>query len=54
VVYRIGAGHAGTVVQVIDAHRFYAVEGNEGDAVRLMLRDSRQLSCVFIRPPYLS
>jgi hypothetical protein len=53
VCYRIGVGHAGTVVQVLDAHRFYAVEGNEADAVRLVLRDSRQLSCVFLKPPYL-
>lgn len=53
VCYRIGAGHAGTVVQVLDQHRFYAIEGNEADAVRLMLRDSRQLSCVFLNPPYL-
>lgn len=53
VCYRIGAGHAGTVVQVLDEHRFYAVEGNEMDAVRLMLRDSRQLQCVFLQPPYL-
>jgi hypothetical protein len=51
--YRIGAGHAGTVVKVLDQHRFYAVEGNEGDAVRLMLRDSRLLRCVFLHPPYL-
>jgi hypothetical protein len=54
VCYRIGAGHAGTIVQVLDQHRFYAVEGNEGDAVRLMLRDSRQLPCVFLKPPYLA
>jgi hypothetical protein len=53
VCYRIGFGHAGTVVQVLDSHRFYAVEGNEMDAVRLVLRDSRRLSCVFLKPPYL-
>jgi hypothetical protein len=53
VCYRVGAGHAGTVVQVLDDHRFYAVEGNEGDAVRLMLRDSRAIPCVFLHPPYL-
>lgn len=54
VVYRIGAGHAGTVVQVLADGSFYAIEGNEGDAVRLMHRDPRHVSCVFLAPPYLT
>lgn len=53
VVYRIGAGHAGTVVQTLSDGTFYAIEGNEGDAVRLMHRDPRTLGCVFLKPPYL-
>jgi len=53
VCYHVGAGHAGTVVQVLDQWRFYAVEGNEADAVRLMLRDSRSIPCTFMQPPYL-
>lgn len=53
VVYRIGAGHAGTVTQVLDAHRFKAVEGNEADAVNEVIRDSRQIGCTFILRPEL-
>ena len=53
VVYRIGAGHAGTVTQVIDAHRFKAVEGNEADAVNEVVRDSRYIGCTFILRPEL-
>lgn len=53
VCYRIGQGHAGTVVAVYPDGTFDAVEGNEADAVRLMHRDPRTLSCVFLKPPYL-
>ena len=54
VCYRIGQGHAGTVVQVLEDGSFYAVEGNEANAVRLMHRDPRTISCVFLKPPYLA
>jgi hypothetical protein len=54
VCYHIGQGHAGTVVQVLADGSFYAVEGNEGNAVRLMLRSPRQLTCTFLKPPYLT
>jgi hypothetical protein len=54
VCYRIGQGHAGTVVQVLPDGTFYAVEGNEGNAVRLMHRSSKQLTCTFLHPPYLT
>jgi hypothetical protein len=53
VVYHIGQGHAGTVVQVNRNGTFYAIEGNEGNAVRRMLRNPRQLSCTFILRPEL-
>lgn len=53
VCYHVGAGHAGTVVSVLSDGSFYAVEGNEGDAVRLMHRSPRQLRCTFLHPPYL-
>lgn len=53
VCYHVGAGHAGTVVQVLGDGSFYAVEGNEGDAVRLMHRDPHSLPCTFLHPPYL-
>jgi hypothetical protein len=53
VCYHIGQGHAGTVVQVLADGSFYAVEGNEGNAVRLMRRSPRQLTCTFLKPPYL-
>lgn len=54
VCYHIGQGHAGTVVQVLSDGTFYAVEGNEGNAVRLMHRSSAQLPCTFLKPPYLT
>lgn len=53
VVYHLGAGHAGTVTEVLDAHRFKAVEGNEADAVREVIRDSRHIRCTFILRPEL-
>lgn len=53
VVYHIGSGHAGTVVQVLKDGTFYAIEGNEGNAVRLMHRDPRTIQCTFLKPPYL-
>jgi len=53
VVYRIGAGHAGTVVSVGTHGAFAAVEGNEADAVREVQRDSRVLGCTFILRPEL-
>lgn len=54
VCYHVGAGHAGTVVQTLGDGSFYAVEGNEGDAVRLMHRDPRSIPCTFLKPPYLT
>lgn len=54
VVYHMGAGHCGLVVQVLKDDSFYAIEGNEANAVRLMHRDPRSISCVFLKPPYLS
>lgn len=48
VVYHIGQGHAGTVIAVGRFGRFTAIEGNEGDAVRIMSRSTRQLRCTFI------
>ncbi len=53
VVYHIGQGHFGTVVKAYPDGTFDAVEGNEGNAVRLMHRDPRLLYCVFIAPPDL-
>jgi hypothetical protein len=53
VCYHVGLGHAGTVVQVLGDGSFYAVEGNEGNAVRLMHRTTAQLPCTFLKPPYL-
>lgn len=53
VIYHLGAGHAGRVVDVLPDGRFYAVEGNEGDAVREVLRDPKQIGCTFVlRPEY--
>jgi hypothetical protein len=54
VVYHIGAGHAGTVIAVNRVTgTFTAIEGNEADAVRVMQRNPRQLSCTFILRPEL-
>ncbi len=53
VVYHIGQGHAGIVVQVLPDGTFYAIEGNEGNAVRLMHRDPKALVCSFLVPPAL-
>lgn len=54
VVYHIGQGHAGTVVEVKPGTpTFKAVEGNEADAVREMLRDPRYIGCTFILRPEL-
>lgn len=48
VVYRIGAGHCGRVITVNKDGTFDAVEGNAGDAVRIVRRDPRHLECVFV------
>lgn len=53
VVYRIGQGHAGTVVALAGGQAFHAVEGNEADAVREVLRDPTHLGCTFILRPEL-
>ena len=53
VVYQIGAGHMGIVVALHPNGTFDAVEGNEGNAVRLVTRDPRVLGCTFIEPPAL-
>lgn len=48
VVYHLGAGHAGRVVHVYPDGTFDAVEGNEGDAVRLVHRNPRQIACTYV------
>jgi len=53
VVYHIGSGHAGTVVAVGRFGSFTAIEGNEGNAVRIMQRNKRQIPCTFILRPEL-
>ena len=53
VVYHIGQGHAGTVVNYGGASTFSAVEGNEADAVQVVLRDLRHIACTFILRPEL-
>lgn len=53
VVYHIGQGHAGTVVKTYPGGFFDAVEGNEGDAVRLKRRNKHTLTCTFILRPEL-
>jgi hypothetical protein len=54
VVYHIGHGHAGTVVAVHSDGTFDAIEGNEGNAVRLVHRDPAAIRCTFLQPPYLN
>lgn len=55
VVYRIGAGHAGTVVNVSPRlGTFVAVEGNEADSVAKVTRDPRHIGCTFILRPELT
>lgn len=53
VVYHVGAGHAGTVVDVYGDGTFDAIEGNEADRVMLVHRDPRTIRCTFICPPDL-
>ena len=53
VVYHVGAGHFGTVVAVHDDGTFDAIEGNEGNAVRLVHRDPKTIRCTFIVPKEL-
>lgn len=53
VIYHIGAGHAGRVVTVHQDGTFDAVEGNEGNAVRLVPRDPKALQCTFVLRPEL-
>jgi hypothetical protein len=53
VVYHIGQGHAGTVVSYGGADTFSAIEGNEADAVRQVLRNVKQIQCTFILRPEL-
>jgi hypothetical protein len=53
VVYHIGAGHAGTVVELGQHGNFIAVEGNEADAVRSVTRNPGTLGCTFILRPEL-
>lgn len=48
VVYRMGDGHAGTVVKVYRDGTFDAVEGNWGDAVVRIHRNPRTIPCTFI------
>jgi len=53
VVYHIGQGHFGTVVSVHEDGTFDAIEGNEGNAVRLVHRDPKAIRCTFIVPKEL-
>jgi hypothetical protein len=53
VVYHIGQGHAGTVISVGRFGSFTAIEGNEGNAVRVKARNTRQIRCTFILRPEL-
>lgn len=53
VVYHLGSGHAGTVVAVHPDGTFDAIEGNEGNAVRLMHRSPLSVQCTFITVPPL-
>lgn len=48
VAYHIGAGHMGTVVELNHNGTFWAIEGNEADAVRRVLRDPNHIKCTFI------
>lgn len=50
VVYHIGDGHAGIVCAVESNGAFHAVEGNEANAVRWVLRNKNQVRCTFILP----
>lgn len=53
VVYHIGDGHCGLVMSVRGDGTFDAIEGNEANAVRWMVRDPRKIACTFILPPAL-
>jgi CHAP domain len=53
VVYHLGAGHMGTVIQVLGPTTVRCVEGNEGDAVRAVTRSTVVVPCVFVRRPEL-
>lgn len=53
VVYHLGDGHAGTVTRVLSDGRFWAVEGNWGDAVVRILRDPHTIPCTFVLRPEL-
>lgn len=53
VCYHIGQGHMGTVEKVWPNGTFDAIEGNEADAVRRVLRDPRVLRCTFVLRPEL-
>lgn len=53
VVYLIGDGHCGIVASVRGGGEFDALEGNEANAVRWMLRDPAKIQCTFILPPAL-
>lgn len=48
VIYHIGAGHAGRIVHVYADGTFDAVEGNEGDAVRLVRRNPHAIACTYV------
>jgi hypothetical protein len=53
VVYHLGDGHAGTVVDVLRNGNFYAVEGNWGNEVVRILRNPRSIPCTFVLRPEL-
>jgi hypothetical protein len=53
VVYRLGDGHAGTIVKVYRDGTFDAVEGNYSDSVARVHRDPRTIGCTFILRPEL-
>lgn len=50
VVYHLGDGHMGIVASVRGDGSFDAIEGNEGDAVRWVLRYPSQVPCTFVLP----
>lgn len=51
--YEIGAGHAGTVIDVYPDGTFDAIEGNHADRVGIVRRDPKHLTCVCILRPEL-
>ncbi len=53
VVYHVGDGHCGIVASVRPDGTFDAIEGNEANAVRWVVRNPRAIPCTFILPDQL-